>query len=123
MPYSVDLRERAVKAVHEGMKKIKVCKVFNIARQTLYSWLCLEKSQGHLNPQTGFQKGHSHGIKDLDEFRDFVAHHGDYTQAEMAEIYSVGSSTIGRTMKKIGYSRKKRAALMLKEAKKNGQPI
>ncbi|QBY44644.1 IS630 transposase-related protein [Arsenophonus nasoniae] len=123
MSYSVDLRERAVKAVHEGMNKIKVCKIFNIARQTLYNWLYLEKIQGHLNPQTGFQKGHSHGIKDLNEFREFVAHHGDYTQVEMAEIYRVGSSTIGRAMKKIGYSRKKRAKLMPKEAKKNARPI
>ncbi|WGM04884.1 IS630 transposase-related protein [Arsenophonus nasoniae] len=112
-----------MKAVHEGMNKIKVCKIFNIARQTLYNWLYLEKIQGHLNPQTGFQKGHSHGIKDLNEFREFVAHHGDYTQVEMAEIYRVGSSTIGRAMKKIGYSRKKRAKLMPKEAKKNARPI
>jgi transposase len=56
MPYSVDLRERAVQAVHEGMKKIKVCKIFNLARQTLYSWLSLKKRQGHLTPQTGFKK-------------------------------------------------------------------
>jgi DNA-binding MurR/RpiR family transcriptional regulator len=48
-----------------------------------------------------------------------VARHGDSTQEEMAEIYKVGSSTIGRTLKKIGYSRKKRVPLMLKEAKKN----
>jgi len=123
MPYSVDLRERAVNAVHEGMKKIKVCKIFNIARQTLYSWLSLEKSQGHLQPKTGFQKGHSHGIKDLAKFREFVALHGNYTQEEMTEIYNVGSSTIGRAMKKIGYSRKKRVQLTRKEAKKNERPI
>jgi transposase len=122
MPYSVDLRERAVQAVHEGLKKITVCKIFNIARQTLYSWLSLKKRQGHLMPQTGFQKGHSHAIhaiKDLAGFRKFVARHGDSTQEEMAEIYKVGSSIIGRALKKIGYSRKKRVPLMLKEAKKN----
>lgn len=42
MPYSVDLRERAVAAAHSEMQKTKVCKVFNICRQTLYSWLSLE---------------------------------------------------------------------------------
>jgi transposase len=119
MPYSVDLRERTVKVVQERMKKVKVCKLFNIARQTLYSWLSLEKSQGNVTPKTGFQKGHSHGIKNLAEFREFVALHRDYTQEEMADIYNVGSSTIGRAMNKIGYSRKKRVALMPKEMKKN----
>ena len=57
------------------------------------------------------------------EFRELVALHGDYTQEEMAEIYKVGSSTIGRAMKKIGYSRKKRALLRPKEAKKNERPL
>ena len=123
MPYSLDLRKRAVAAVHSGMKKTKVCELFNICRQTLYSWLSLEKAQGHLAPQTGFQKGHSHGIKDLDKFREFVDLHPDYTQEEMAEHYAVGSSTIGRAMEKIGYSRKKRAKRTPKEAKRNESPI
>ncbi len=80
-------------------------------RQTLYSWLSLEKSQGHLKPKTGFQKGHSHAIKNLDEFRNFVRLHADYTQEEMAKNYNIGPSTIGRAMKKIGYFRKKRVPL------------
>lgn len=123
MPYSVDLRERAVAAAHSGMPKTKVCKLFNICRQTLYSWLALKKTQGHLAAQTGYQKGHSHGIKDLDKFREFVDLHPDYTQEEMAEHYSVGSSTIGRAMEKIGYSRKKRAKPTPKGMRKNDKPI
>lgn len=123
MPYSLDLRERAVAAVHSGMQKTKVCKLFNICRQTLYSWLALEKEQGHLAPQIGFQKGHSHGIKNLDKFREFVNLHPDYTQEEMAVHYSVGSSTIGRAMVKIGYSRKKRVKHTLNGVKKNDKLI
>ncbi len=119
MPYSIDLRERAVAAVNSGMPKTKVCKLFNICRQTLYSWLFLKKTEGHLSPKTGYQKGHSHGIKDLDKFRKFVDLHADYTQEEIAEHYSVGSSTIGRAMEKIGYSRKKRVKRILKGTKKN----
>ena len=106
-----------------GLQRKKVCKLFNICRQTLYSWLALEKEQGHLAPQTGFQKGHNHGIKDLDKFREFVDLHPDYTQEEMAEHYSVGSSTIGRAMVKIGYSRKKRAKHTPKGVKKNDKLI
>jgi transposase-like protein len=82
MPYSLDLRKRIVAAVNNGMTKSKACLTFNICRQTLYNWLALEKSEGHLKPQTGFQKGHSHGIKDLDKFSEFVDLHPDYTQEE-----------------------------------------
>ncbi len=84
MGYRIDLRERAVNAVHGGMEKVKVCKLFNIARETLSKWLWLEKHEGHLKPKTGYQKGQSHGIKDLDEFRECVSLHADYTQEEMA---------------------------------------
>ena len=119
MPYSLDLRNRAVSSVYGGMKKTEVCKVFNICRQTLYSWLGLKKTQGHLNPQIGFQNGHSHGIKDLDTFCKFVELHSDYTQEEIANHFKVGSSTIGRVLKKMGYTRKKRVKHILTEVKKN----
>lgn len=108
MPYSVDLRERVVRAVEEGMGKTEICELFQICRQTLYNWLALEKEQGHLEAKSGYQNGHSHGIKDLDAFKSYVDGHSDQTQEEMAEYFSVGSSTIGRTLQRIGYSRKKR---------------
>lgn len=108
MPYSIDLRERVVASVREGMTQKLASEVYKIARKTIYSWLKLEESQGNLKPATGYQNGHSHGIKDLDEFRVFVDSHPDYTQEEMAEYFSVGSSSISRTLKRIGYSRKKK---------------
>jgi transposase len=123
MPYSLDLRKRAVAAANSGMKKTEVCELFTICKQTLYSWLKLEKTQGHLEPITGFQQGHSHGIKDLEQFKEFVNLHPDYIQEEMAEHYGVGKSTIGRCLKKIGYSRKKRAKLIPNGVKKKEKPI
>lgn len=121
MHYSVDLRKRVIAAVHSGMKKKDICTRYDVCNQTIYNWLALEKAQGHLEPQTGFQKGHSHGITDHEAFRKFVDAHPDYTQEEIAEQLGVGSSTVGRTLKKIGYSRKKRAKLMRKETKKNAR--
>jgi transposase len=66
---------------------------------------------------------HSHGIKDLDQFREFVNNHPDYTQEEMAKHFSVGSSTISRTLIKIGYSRKKRVKPIQRETTKNVRHI
>ncbi len=123
MPYSVDLRERVVAALRRGMTKKEASEVYAICKQTIYSWLALEKEQGHLEPKAGFQHGHSHGIKDLEAFRAYVDAHPDYTQEEFGEHFSVGSSTISRTLIKIGYTRKKRAKPIPKEMKKKGKPI
>ena len=123
MPYSLDLRKRVVAAVHSGMKKVEVCELYDVCKQTLYNWLLLEKEQGHLEPITGFQKGHSHGIKDVEAFKRYVDKHPDYTQEEIADYFSVGSSTVGRTLKKVGYSGKKRAKPIQKGMKKSGKLI
>ena len=119
MIYSIDLRKRVVAAVKSGMKKVAAEKLFGVTPPTIRAWLLLDKEQGHLTPKSGYQNGHSHGIKDLDAFRAYVDAHPDYTQEELADYFGVGSSTIGRTLVKIGYSRKKRAKLMPKEAKKD----
>lgn len=123
MPYSIDMRARAVAAVHNGMRKKQVCELFSICKQTLYNWLTLESEKGDLSPITGFQKGHSHAITDLDAFRSYVDSHPDYTQEELASYFKVGSSTISRTLKKINYSRKKRVRPTQKEMKKSEKRI
>lgn len=74
-----------------------------MARKTIYSWLLIQEKTGGLEPQTGFQKGHSHAIKDLEKFKKFVDERTDYAHDEMAEHFSVGHATIGRMLKKIGY--------------------
>ena len=53
------------------------------------------------------QRGNRHGIKNLNAFCSYDDAHSDYTQEELADYLGVGSSTIGRTLAKIGYSRKK----------------
>ena len=123
MPYSLDLRTRVVAAVRFGMKKSAASQLYNVCQQTIRNWFCLEKEQGHLHPKTGYQKGHSHGIKDLEAFRRYVDAHSDYTQEEMAVHFSVGSSTIGRALKKIGYSRKKRIKLIRNGMKNDERSI
>lgn len=119
-PYHLDLRKRVMKAVHAGMAKTKASEVFNICRQTIYSWIALEKEQGHLEAKSDYQNGHSHGIPDVDSFKKYVNSHPDQTQEEMAEKFSVGSSTIGRTLQKIKYTRKKRVTRTRSEVKKKG---
>ena len=119
MPYSVDLRERVVGAIRLGMTRAKASAIYNVCQKTIYSWLLLEERTGSLEPKTGFQKGHSPGITDHKAFKQFVDDHGDHTQEEIAQYFSVGSSTVSRTLKKVGYSRKKRVKLTRKEVKQS----
>ncbi len=119
MPYSVDLRERVVGAISLGMTRAKASAIYNVCQKTIYNWLLLEERTGSLEPKTGFQKGHSPGITDHKAFKQFVDDHADHTQEEIAQYFSVGSSTVSRTLKKVGYSRKKRAKLTWKEVKQS----
>lgn len=119
MLYSQDLRKRVMDAVHSGMKKVDVCKTYNVCKQTIYNWIKLEESQGNLLPKTGFQKGHSHGIHQTEKFEKFINEHSDYTQDEIAKHFNVGSSTVGRMLKKLGYVRKKRVKPTQNETKKS----
>lgn len=123
MPYSLDLRKRVVAAVKGGLHKTEASRMYAVCRKTIYSWLKLEASKGSLEPIIGFQKGHSHGIKDLEAFRSFVDAHADYTQEEIAAHFSVGSSTVGRALKKIQYTRKKRVKPTQRGAKKSDKAI
>ena len=119
-PYHLNLRERVITAVRSGMTKTKARDTFDVCRQTIDNWLALEKEQGHLEPKSDYQKGHSHGIPDLSGFKKHVTTHPDQTQKEMAKDFLVGSSTIGRALQKINFTRKKRVIRTQNEMKKKG---
>ena len=77
---------------------------------------------GHLNPEDGYQKGHSHKIKDLLEFKKFVDLNPSRTAEEIASNWgNISKITVWRALKKIGYSHKKKAFNTKKEAKTSGK--
>ena len=45
-PYSYDLRTKAVSAYHRGEKKIAICRLMKISRNTLDLWLQREEETG-----------------------------------------------------------------------------
>jgi len=59
---------------------------------------------------SGYQRGHSHRIKDWDAFRAFAKLHGDKTQSEMVQLWQgeLSERTISRALAHIGWTRKKR---------------
>jgi len=112
-PLSIDLRERVIKAVDKGMKITEAAKTFNVCRRVIYNWLVLRKKTNNLAPKSGYQKGHSHKVKDWDQFKVFVEANKQYTIKDMAIKWqelinvTVSKTVIQRALKKIDYTSKK----------------
>jgi transposase len=109
-PYSIDLRSKVMAAIDRGEKKSHVSRMFNISRDTIDRWLNRRKATGSVKAVQGYQQGHSHRIKDWEEFRAFAQRYGDKTQAEMAQLWlgEMSERTMSRALAHIGWTRKKR---------------
>jgi transposase len=119
-PYSVDLRERAIALIDAGQKVSQVAELFLVAPNTVRNWLILRKETKGLFPKEGYQKGHSHKIIDLETFKKFADAHSGETLEMMAQaLGNTSDTTVGRMMKKIGYTRKKRHLDIKKGMKKS----
>lgn len=113
MALSVDLRKRVIAAVDENMPVSEAARLFKVARRNIYYWLDLRKKSNNLNPKNGYQRGHSHKIKNLDEFKLFVEENKHSTAKQMVIDWEkktnvkMSETVMGRYLKRIGYSRKK----------------
>ena len=108
-PYSYDLRVKVLQTIDEGMTKTQASRVFSISRNTINLWLKQREETGDCRAKVGYQKGYSPKITDLEQFQEFVRQNGRKTQAEMAQAWSedISARTIGKGLKKIGFTRKK----------------
>ena len=111
--YSYDLRRKVIEAIDGGMKKTQASKLFKISRNTINLWLQKREETGDYRADEGYQKGYGAKITDLEEFKEFARKHGSQTQREMAEAWSgkISDLTIGKALKKIGFTRKKNLRL------------
>lgn len=116
-PYSHDLRSKAIEAVKRGERKIDVCQMLHISRNTVDLWLKREQKTGDFRAITNFQRGCGHKITDWERFREFIQQHGGKTQAELAKLWgdNVTQQNISDAIQKIGVSRKKKLTGIEKE--------
>ena len=108
-PYGIDLRERVLKACKNSGKKLKeIAKDFAVSTRTIDRWLKQEAEEGHVKPKTGYQKGHSHIIKDNQELVTLLEENNFSTIGEIAKALGKGSHmTISRALKRLNYIKKK----------------
>src|SRR4051812_31854934 len=107
-PYSSDLRSRVISAVESGVCRSEISEIFQVGTATITRWWSRYKNEGHFTARDGYQKGHSHKIKDLEKFKIFVKENQSLTTKEMAVILGgMSGETVRSTLKKIEYSRKK----------------
>jgi transposase len=108
--YSDDLREKVVAAIDRGERKSHVSQMFNLSRDTIDRWLQRRQTTGSVKAAQGYQQGHSHRVKDWQEFRAFAQTHGDRTQAEMAQLWQepISQRSMARALARIDWTRKKR---------------
>ena len=114
--YSYDLRKKVMEAMSEGMRKTQVSRIFKISRNTIELWLKKREKTGSYQAEYGYQRGYNSKITDLEEFQEFASKNGSLTQKEMAEAWKedISDRTIGKALKKIGYTRKKNLRLSRK---------
>ena len=68
------------------MRIVETSKVFNVHRETIANWIKIKEKNGHCKSKKGYQKGHSHKIKDKDKFRKFINDNKDKSCKELAHL-------------------------------------
>jgi transposase len=112
--YSPDLRVRVLDALDAGMARTDAIHIFQVSSGSIKRWLRMRRTSGDLTPQR--PSGRSRTIRPDQEaqLRVQIAAAPDASLAEHAAQWNADhgttltSWTIGRALRRIGWSRKKR---------------
>ena len=113
--YSVDLRERSLRAVASGMPATEVAQLFDVSESSLFRWQRQQRSTGDLTP--GRSPGRPRAIvpDEEDALRAQVAGLPDATLAEHCaqwgsapHAHALSQATMCRTLQRLGLPLKKR---------------
>lgn len=123
-PYSIDLRKRVVKAVENGMHMNDAAKAFQVCAKTIFNWQKRLQTKNSLDPESGYQKGHSHKVTDLDAFRQFANENRYQSVPEMTVIWErqknqkISESAIKKWLRRINFTSKKKLLALQKQIQK-----
>lgn len=105
---------RVLAALDEGLSKTKVHQQFKVSRSTVDDWLRLRTETGKAEATTDYQRGPAPALADSPELRGFIEEHKGDTLDELADAWfaaqgqQLSAVTFSKTLKRLGYTRKKR---------------
>ena len=124
-PYSKDLRKKVIQAVEEGkLNKPQIAQLFNVSNNFIYTLCQLHRTTGSVSPKK--MGGHVQPkINPAGELciQTWLEKEPSLTLPDLCEKYQdnfnlvVGTSSMSRTLKRMGISRKKRAPTTLRNTK------
>lgn len=128
-PYSEDLRLRVLAALDSGMSKMTAHKTFGISRSTIDEWLALREQTGSVKANTTYQRNKPATLQDKPEVHDFLKLHQHSTQEQMALAWEketgqrLTAMTFCKALRRLGYTRKKRATSTVSGKKNSVAPL
>lgn len=124
MGYSIDLRERVIEAEEKGMTQREIEEIFKVSSGSIKRWKKLKEETGSLNPRkrTSESFDFKRGIPNhkLEKFKEFVLENNEMTYEEIANAWSISDTAVGRYLKRLRITRKKRHLFLKKETKRKG---
>lgn len=106
--YSNDLRERVVKGRLSGVSVEDIAEMFQVSRDCVYRWVKRHQETGNAHPKRrgGYKKPK---ITDMVKFEAFAKAHAHSTLTRMKEKWEddVSEMSMSRTLKRLGWTRKK----------------
>jgi transposase len=126
--YSVDLREKIVAAVGRGMSKAQTARTFGVGATSVKRYVKLQEEGKPLTPgKAPGKKGKLDG-KAIKLLKEDLHARPALTYEERADLLCgllgvrVSKATICRTVRRLGYTRKKDRWVLQKETNGSGQP-
>jgi transposase len=113
--YSLDLRVRVLAALDGGMSRADAVRTFQVSLGSIKRWLRLRQSGDSLSPKPRTGKTTSISAAQLPTLRFQLEQFPDASLAEHARRWnadhatSLSQWTLGRAIRRLGWSRKKRA--------------
>lgn len=121
--YSVDLREKIVKAhLIENNSIRKVAARFSVSKSLVQKLVKQQKTQGNVEPKRPGkpQLSYLNNTQAKAQVKDLVAEHKDATLSELCELFAqltgnwVSPTAMCRCLQKLGLSRKKKRDIVAK---------
>ncbi|HBQ99235.1 MULTISPECIES: transposase [unclassified Roseofilum] len=125
--YSVDLREKIVKAhLIENSSIRKVAERFSVSKSLVQKLVKQQKTEGNVEPKRPGkpQLSYLNNEKAKEQVKGLVAEHKDARLAELCELFAqltgnwVSPTAMWRCLNQLGLSRKKKRGIALKRGQK-----